>query len=617
MAVAVRGYTPLSWVATELHDLAIPVAAVAGDLVLAWLFDPDAWKGGGPVDKSGWTYHDRDMWTKVLTAADVAAGAVAVRASGSALLVYSGAGGTARSYSSEYLRPAVAGAGLFWFAFLNRRYSGDPAGSTYRLGTVVTASDGYKHSIHSRMVASAGTYALDNVHRAAGVYGVVVDPIAAPLAPTITGPAAGSAVDRTAPVTLTFTHRSSSGLPQTSARARIRVVGAGTWSYVQPDGSLGATEADTVTGLGQLTVAAGALTAGARYEWAPSSSDDGGPSPYALSQEFTAHTPPTLVVTLTTSHGNLAPVSSWVTTPGTGEQTAWEARVVPAADTAPTAPTVGSGPASGTDTAWTPAPSDQYENGGSYKGWVRVRDGALWSAWTPSAAKTVSWTAPAAPTSVTFVQGSPPVLAVAGIAAGAEGVEAQWTDEEGAWETIATATPTGATMNVPVPRAGYGLVRSYRARITGTVGDVLLPSAWATVAAPVASADRAEYLVDPTNQTDYLPVKVHVDDPRQHLEGISSTSGLAADHLRVDYTPPVGWAGRTEYLAESLAERVALLDWLQAHPQYWMEFHPEWEDGALVRVPGVLARRVSPVSEARLVQYVYAHRHIPVSWVTP
>ena len=192
MAVALRGYTALAYTSAESHDVAIPVAAVAGDLALLWCFDPDA-PTGGPVDRTGWTYLSRDLWYRPLNAADIAAGAFAVVGRGSSLAVFSGAGGTARSVRSKTLTTTLAGSGLFWLAYLSPYNSGDPAGATYRLGSVVTALDGYKHSAHSRMVTTAGSYALDSVNRNSVVYGAVIDPIAPPLAPVLVSPASGAA----------------------------------------------------------------------------------------------------------------------------------------------------------------------------------------------------------------------------------------------------------------------------------------------------------------------------------------------------------------------------------------------------------------------------------------
>lgn len=613
MAVALRGYTALTYVASEYHYLAIPAAAVAGDLALIWCFDPD---GKGP-QASGWSYLTRDMWFKVLTSAEITAGAIPVRGRGSSMTVYSGAGGSARSRFGKTATTTLAGSGLFYMCALTLWNSGTPAGDDYQLGTVVKAADGWKHSIHSRMVTTVGSYTLDDVSQNTYVYNVVIDPIAPPAAPIPTSPAAGSAVDRTAELSLTFTHQSSSGLPMDGARARIRVVGAGTWSYVQADGTIGASEADIVTSEGVVTLDAATLTADAVYEWAPASHDEGGWSPYATSQSITARTPPSVAVTLTTTAEDLSPTVSWVTTAGTGSQTIWEARIAPAADAAPTAPVVpGSGLVAGVDDEWTPAAATTYTNAADYKGWVRVKDSALWSPWTASAAATVSWTEPTAPSSVTLVQGAPPTITVAGVAAGADTVEVQWTDG-GVWETIATVVPTGTSVSVPVPRAGYLVDREYRARITDVVDGVALPSAWTTTAAPVASTDTGEYLVAADDMTDYLAVRVHTDSPRTRLEAVAESYGLGATAARVDYGTSAGWAGATDFATDTQADRLALEAWLAAHREpFYMCWCPEREGSNRVHVPAMLIQRTSPEGVERLAQVAIGHRHVGISWVT-
>jgi hypothetical protein len=430
-------------------------------------------------------------------------------------------------------------------------------------------------------------------------------------------------VDRTAELQLTFGHQSSSGLPMDGARARIRAVGAGTWSYVQADGTIGASEADIVTAEGVVTIDAATLTADTQYEWAPATHDDGGWSPYAAAQAFPARTPPSVAVTLTTTAEDLSPTVSWVTTAGTGSQTIWEARIAPAADAAPTAPVVpGSGLVAGADASWTPTAATTYTNGADYKGWVRAKDSALWSPWTASAAAEVSWTEPTAPSSVTLVQGAPPTITVAGVAAGADTVEVQWTDElTGTWpidgSLIATIVPAGTSVSVPVPRAGYLVDREYRARITDTVDGKSVPSAWTTTAAPVASTDPGEYLVDADDMTDYLAVRVHTDSPRTRLEAVAESYGLGATAARVDYGTSAGWAGATDFLTDTQADRLALEAWLAAHREpFWMCWSPEREGSNRVHVPALLIQRTSPEGVERLAQVAIGHRHVGISWVT-
>lgn len=616
MAVALRGYTALSYTSAESHDVAIPVAAVAGDLALLWCFDPDARNGGGPADRAGWAYHSVDMWSKVLTSADITAGAFAVVGRGSSLAVYSGAGGTVRAARSKTLTTTAVGSGLFWFAYLSPYNSGDPAGATYRLGSVVVALDGYKHSAHSRMVTTAGSYALDSVNRNSVVYGAVIDPIAAPLAPTVTSPASGAAVDVAAATAIAFVHNSSASLPMDQAKVRIRALGAGTWSWVQADGSI-STEVAITTGTESVSIAAAALTVDTTYEFGVSTHDEGGWSEYSTSQQVTARALPTVVATLTTAAEDLSPTVSWVTTAGTGSQTAWEARIVPADATSWDDHVVKSGVISGADDEWTPAARTDYVNGGDYKAWVKVWDSALPSVPTASVAATVSWTPPAAPSGVTWADGAPGTVTVTGVSVDADTVEVQWTNN-GAWETIATINPAGApVVSLQVPRAGYGVDREYRARITEIVDGVSLPSAWTTIAAPVASTDGSACLVAVDDMTDYLAVDIATDAGRTPLEAVSTTVGLGATSARVDYTTRAGWQGETTLLAETQAAVTALEAWLDEHKgAFYFIMPPEKEGMNYVRVPELLVRRAGAVGRDRIAQVAIAHRTLTLGWVT-
>ena len=619
MAVALRGYTAPAHHVTDSYPLTIPAAAVAGDLALIWAWDPDTYMLG-PV-YGGWSYLAGSIWYRTLTAEDIARTYVYVAGHGSAMVVYSGGSGTAYSVRSRTLT-APAGSGLFWAADLSPFVAGDPAGATYRLGSVVSGLDMRKRSAHSRTVATAGSYTLDSVNTFSNVWGVVITPTAAPAAPTILSPRTGSQVSRTAPIPLTFAHNSRSGMAQQKCRLLIRPL-AGTWVSVKSDGTLHTDSSMELTQeSGTVTIAASVLTNNQAYEWYPLTYDAGGWSPQPTSATLTPRTPPTVVVTLTTAAGDLSPTVSWVVTPGTGSQTAWEARICPAADTTPDNPVVpGSTFLAGTETSWTPPASTAYENGGSYKAWVRVADSATTGAWTASTAQTVSWTAPTAPTAVTLTQGTPPEVTVAGIVAGADLVEVQWLaepDTDGlGWLPVGSVVPTDTTASLPVPLAEYGIARWYAARVTADTEGVSLPSAWTGSVAAVASTDRQAYLVDATDQSDYLAVEVREDGTRTPLEGVSSSLGLGADSARVDYTEQAGWSGQTVLGTKTLAARVALEEWIAAHKTaFYFRRNPEKDAGAYRDEPADLIARAAVVPEDRLAQVDIAHRDLTLRWVT-
>ena len=623
MAVALRGYTALHYNAQGARTVDLPTGSAVGDLAIIHAFDAGTWgafPGLGP-SSGRWTYLTGGIWYRVLTSWDISDGFILVSGYGTSMAVYSGAGGTVRSSVSRTVT-TPAGSAAFWAASLSPFVSGDPAGSTYRLGSVITGLDGRKHSIHSRTVSAAGSYTLDSVSPSAYVVGVVIEPTSVPTAPTILAPRTGSQVARSLPVELKFAHNSASGLPQESVRIRIRPL-LGTWVSVKADGTLHTDDSTVLTQeSGTVTIAADELANNTTYEWHPITTDAGGTSPAPTSATFTARTAPTVAVTLTTAAGDLSPTVSWVTTPGSGSQTAWEARICPAADTSPDDPVVpGSTLMAGTETEWTPPASTAYENGGSYKAWVRVADSATTGEWTSSAAATVSWTAPDAPTSVTLTQGTPPEVTVAGIVAGADLVEVQWlaepdTDDRG-WQPVGSVVPTDTTASLPVPLAEYGIARWYAARVTVDTEGVSLPSDWTRSAAAVASTDKGAYLVDADDQSDYLPVTVRTDGPRTPLEGVSSTLGLGADSARVDYTDSAGMSGQTVLGVDTLAERVALEEWVAGHKEaFWFRWNPEKSDGTYYDEPALLVARAAPLPRERFEQLDIALRDLTLTWVT-
>lgn len=619
MAVALVGSVQEAWNTAGQATLTLPGGSAAGHMAIVEASHADS----SHALPSGWISAYPGLWWKILTAADITAATVLVKSSLTAMVVLSGAAGFGRRSDSYTVNVHSASGAAFWRGWTDA-YRSSLAAATYRIGTETTSPDDqHKHALFLRIATATGYYALDGTSHSATFAGWEIVPPAAPLAPVLLTPATGTQINRTISNTLTVAHQSASGLPQEKIRLVIRPA-AGTWVSVKSDGTLH-TDATTelVQSSGVVTIAANVLTNGTQYEWGAYTMDSSGWSPAATTRTLVARTPPTVAVTLTATAEDLSPVVSWTTTPGTGSQTAYEARICLAADSTPDNPVAyTAGMVAGTDADWTPAPSTAYVNGGSYKAWVRVADGALTGAWTASAADTVSWTAPTAPSGVTFQQGAPPTVTVAGIAAGADTVEVQWTEEAtGTWPTdgslIATVVPSGTSMVVPVPRAGYGVSRQYRARITDVVDTVSLPSAWATIAVPVASTDHRAYLVAQGDMADYLPVAVHTDARRLRLEGITSSSGMGADHMRVDYTPPAGWSGDTEFITETQAERVAFADWLQAHrcPFYFV-WYPEWEGSTAVHVPAVLISRVTPDSADRRIQHVIATRNVQFAWVT-
>lgn len=617
MAVALRGYTPLVILGDWNYEVEIPAAAQAGDLALIWAFNPD---GRGP-QASGWTYLDRDVWWKYLTAADITAGEVECIGRGTAMVVLSGAAGPVRSRRSRSSLPLPVGGAAFWITYMSGYNSGDPTTSSLSLGATVVDPEGWKHRIAFGTAPAGGTLTLDNVHRNADVYSFSVTPPEAPPAPLVTAPDNGANVDWSLPLTVRFQHRGQ--MPMDAARVGLRWSGFVNWGWVQQDGSVSAFSTDPPTDIinstGEVVIDPLELTdGGVQHDLVVYTHDATGWSEASPVRNFRGRTPPTVVTTLTTAAEDLSPTVSWVTTPGTGSQIGWQARVTPAAAPTPNAPIYDTGMIPGDDTSFQVPNTISWTNGGSYKAWVRVADSALMSVWDDSAAATVSWTPPPAPASIGFTASTPPTVDLTGLETTALRVEAEWSLDGITWTHAVTTDGDGtAARSVPVPLAEYGVPRWYRARIVDDVDGVPLASAWTTTAATATSLDRCSYLVADGDQTDYVAADIAEDAPRVDLEGVTVSSGLDATESRVDYSVSAGVAGSTTLNTDTQAQRDALTAWLDEHREpFWVRWPAEHYRNTWVNVPATLVARATPKTVERFAQYVVQHRQVTFSWVS-
>ncbi|MBK7565030.1 MAG: hypothetical protein IPI21_12510 [Propionivibrio sp.] len=241
----------------------------------------------------------------------------------------------------------------------------------------------------------------------------------------------------------------------------------------------------------------------------------------------------------------------------------------------PDAPLVDSGVLVGTPGAWTvPARSD-WTNGGSYKAWVRVAQaGGLWSPWV-SGSFTVSWTAPAAPSSVTVAQGSPPVVTVAGVPGGHGGHRRVVDRCRGDVGILGGAS--GGVGSLAVPLTPYGVPVSFRARSVLASGGVELVSAW-TTSDPFTSADEAAYLVSASDPAEYVRVSISSDGGRSVIQSVAVWSPLGGSRVRVDRGVAQGESGTTTLQTETDADTQTLLSWLTGGP-FWLRWNPETQAG--------------------------------------
>lgn len=609
---AIRGSTGPLVGATSLPW---PAGTTIGDFAVLWDVDrrssPDGW------DRV-WSY----VWSKRLTAGDIAAN-LPTGGALQAVVVLSSAGGVVRvNRQSSFVRLRAGGVGV-WIGWQSpHQWSTPLASATYQRGsTVVDPGDQYRHAVWAMAVASAGTYSPGSVSRHAELVGIKVLPPAAPLAPTWVAPASGAAVDRATPVSLTVAHRSESGASQTGLKVLIRPAG-GAWGSLRADGTIAAgdTTVEIPTSSGMMQIAAGQLAVNTSYELAAYTADEGGWSPVSASSTIVARTAPTVAVTLTTAPGDLSPTVSWVTTPGVGSQASWEVRISPAGagpDAAVTGWTSGAQP--GASVSWSAlAPTSLPTNGGQVVAWVRVTDSALTSAWTASASKVVSWTPPAAPASLTVADGMPLTLTAAGVPVTSVALDWEWETTPDVWVRLATTEGPAATESLGVPLAPYDVLRRYRVRALAVLEGVRLASAWVT-SAPVATTDRCAYLVSEDGR-EWLAIDTWDAGSPTPIQGHAVSSGFGSTVQRVDRTQVAGWSGWTVVRTEGLPAATALWDWLTGRERIWLRPNPETvqfgEGGPLADEPALLIATTGLGEPERLTRRNWRTRLVRFDWTT-
>ena len=604
MSVSQRGYVALSEGAVG-RSVSWPVGTVAGDLAVLVLMDSD---GRSPAGPSGWTYGGRHVWWRLLTAADVAA-ALSAPAVVVGVVVWAGAGVPSSSTRQSSVSVPAGGAALF----VGRSWwGGAPGGATGRLGAVLTlAAMDVAVGMWGYTTAAAGVSGVSGASPDASWSGLVVPALAGPAVPTLLSPTSGQQVAAESAIPLSWVHNSTVGGVQTAWAVFVRAVGAGSWSYVAADGTLSGTVQTVTSAVGAASINAGLLTAGTSHEWTVSTQEAGVWSATPAVGTFVPVASPSVSsVSVSSPLGTLAPAVSWSAAAGVGGLTAFQV-VITLSGGSPDAPLVDSGVLVGTPGAWTvPARSD-WTNGGSYKAWVRVAQaGGLWSPWV-SGSFTVSWTAPAAPSSVTVAQGSPPVVTVAGVPGG-HGVTVEWSIDAGVtWASLA-GLPAGVG-SLAVPLTPYGVPVSFRARSVLASGGVELVSAW-TTSDPFTSADEAAYLVSASDPAEYVRVSISSDGGRSVIQSVAVWSPLGGSRVRVDRGVAQGESGTTTLQTETDADTQTLLSWLTGGP-FWLRWNPETQAGIKLGMAPTLMTVASAPERERIAQIPIGWRRVTFPWV--
>jgi hypothetical protein len=581
-----------------------PAGTVAGDLAVAEI----DWAKPSPPGP-GWLTVVQNVYAKVVTAADLAAGSFQVKCSLYGMVVYAGAARTGRVAWQNGVRISTGGAALFlaWSdPWDNVSEMGSPTG---QVGSPVKDFTNRWSSIATRTGLPAGW--AQSTASPPHSLSIEIIAAAAPPAPLLSAPAAGEEVERTAPITLVWSHQGQG--TQEGYRVQLRTVGSSTWSYLTSTGTLSAS-LQTVGGSQQsATINASTLTSGTAYEWQVATAENGTYSSYSTLRQFLPQNLPTVsAVTPSFTAGQLTGSVSWTAAASAGALTAWQLAITPSAQTTPDSPMYLT-PVTAGNTATAGVPVLAWTNGSTYKAWVRVQQaGGLWSLWT-SGTFTVSWTPPSAPTGVAGSDLRPMQVSATGVPAG-RNVEAQWSVDGGTtWLPLGYLTAPGTTAVFSHPLAPFNIPMTFRARALDIVSGVGIPSAW-TVSAAATSTDRGAYFV--ADDGAWLAVTVVDAGTVEHVQGVQVSYGMGATSARVDRTPVQGERGSLTLDTGTTEAAQALVDWLTTEDVWTYRRHPETGDNGTDRDAGT--QRISPakpVSTARPVQALIEDRHISFDWV--
>jgi hypothetical protein len=619
MAVALRAYTQGTTQSNGSAVITWPTGTIAGDLAVVIAHDGGHHhrRSDGPT-VPGWTAHGEGVWTKKVTAADIAS-PLPVNGVVTFLQTFSGASRIGNVRWHPGLRLSQAGGALLVTGFDSSWITTLVPGATDRLGNQIrSATYNRPNAVWFKAATSAGWVQLASYDDDHHYQAMELIPTAVPNAPTIITPISGAQHDAANAVVFSWIHQSNSSAEQDGVQIRIRAVGSGTWSYVTSGGTI-TTTVTTLTQTAQsASINAGVLTSGTQYEFNIATREFGALGAYSATQQFLPVAKPTVnSITPTATIESLTPSVAWTATMGLGAQEAWQVRVSDAADANSETPVWDSGIIQGTATSTTAPATAGWTNGQDLYAWVRVQQtGGLWSPWTKdNATFEVTWTPPVAPSSVVAanVANNPLQVTVAGINAGYDLTIEMSVDGGENWTPVNTLTNPGTPVVADIPLAGYGVPAIYRARTSVTLSDVVvLYSAWVQ-SASVASTDRGYYLVSEDGNT-YLQVRMTGDTTHKIAQGVSVTYGHGATRARQDQTVTMGESGQTTLQAADINEEYEITHWLTTQGTWWLRWGPE-RGPSLTDKPATLMALAAPVESARIAQFNTAYRNITFAWI--
>ena len=608
MAVVLRGWTQMTAQASTV-SVTWPAGTAAGDVAVV------VTDGGSTLAQRGWTSYTEGVFAKVLVAADYAA-ALLVDDSLAALQVFSGArgiGATRYRVGSAGLTLSEAGAGLLVHGW-SQRWEGDIDPDTARLGDKVD-HERYTNAVWWVAGTATGHLGLSGTDRDASYVSYEILPSRVPDAPVTTAPTAGSSVDAASAIGVSWI-----AAGQTGVKIKLTKVSDSSVVYLLADGTVTATETAITTAALSESINAGVLTSGQAYDVRIATANAAGWGAYSVATRFTPLARPTVnTITVTCPAGDLSPTVAWTMTAGLGVQQGWQVRICAAGDADSTDPIWDSGIRSGAALSVTAPADTPWTDAAWLYAWVRVMDGAQWSAWTRDDLQfRVDWAAPASPAAVTLTDTAPMTITVSGIAAGAAGVQVYVSPtplDPRTLVLVAEVLAPGTSETVVYPLAPYGVVLFAQARVWVESEGVRLYGASRVSAAGVASTDMGAYLVSDTAATDYLPVRVVEDGRRVLAQGVAVSYGMGADFARVDRSLSAGQSGSTVLISDTATDRAAVVAWLTGRAVWWMRWNPERHESTYADVQATRMAMSSAASWQRPAQVAIQHRHVSFDWV--
>ncbi len=612
--MAIRGYTQAAYQSSGAGTIAWPAGTVAGDTAYLGVAGTlSSTPKRQPTDTTGWQLvkvtPSTKSWMKVLTSADIAA---ALPFQGMIGFLITLPGQWRLGQVTEKPGANMSNAAGQLIVFGRGKSALTPAAG--KLGTdVQNAAYGNRYNnVWSIAATATGFLQLAATFNGTDSDGIEMIPPAAPSAPILSAPVAGAQVDPAVANVFSWLHQSLAGRASTAYKFRIRVVGAGSWSYLV-SGTLTGTETSVAGSAQEATMNASVLTSGNTYEWAVSTTEDGTNwSAWATSQQIPAVSAPVVTgVTVSAPAGDVTPDVSYAKTIGSGVQTAWQSIVTPSTSADPTiGPIYDSGVVAGTDNPFTIPDLMQWTNGQALKFWVRIwQTGGLASAWV-SGTGTVSWTPPSAPATVVASNGRPTTVAITGLTVGMT-TQIQSSEDAGAtWVDQPLIVPGSTSVTVAQPMVGYGISTIWRARRADSSGRW---SAWTTSAAFTSSDPNSYWQGD---DGAWIQARVEKEDPIRYIQAVQVHTPISGGMSRVDYSPESGRAGKTDLLLLSAAEVNAMIAFLWTH-DVWTARRVAESDGFGVTVARPLIRmaRASEMSLEHLAQIAAQHRRLPLAWV--